>query len=726
MLRSVFEGRNLIVRCENCQSEFSLEDAQVPHDGMTVRCSVCAYVFKVEPTGAPTETGWQIRTTDDMLFTSPDIDTMVRWIEEGRLHPDDSVSRTGRNWLRIGDMAELSHLFDQSDAVPVFTPVVAPAERSAEKELGPVPTFGGARDAAESAPVVRGESGLLGVAGLDQPAVGAPKASPSGLLQSGPVTRGTVPPADASSAVASGVVEASGPPPAAATLPRPVVQPAVASPAPLPEKSGRTSPVLVAILAIGVVGGIAMGVPSIRNAILQIPETVEARPGAGNQRGAAAADQSDEGRAKQDVLVGAKASLVHLGVSAVGDAEIAIQKAVDGGEVGAEEYQQMRLMQAELFSSRGLAYEMAAAATEDDIDKAGLREKAKADSEKASGIAEDFGENTPKGSRLQSIRALVRLLEGAGAEEVAGLLPDEGAQEAHLIVKGASVWRDANPQVKRQLVRDLEEIDKPSGLEQSLLALALLHSDDPEGAREIAKHLEAQADDSPVAVAVLASLGREEVADTEKSATEGGEDPPGDRVADGAADTGDDGKSEPVAVVKKKKKAGGGGGGGSLDALISKGCGQVRSGKYAAGVKTMLKAFDRAPGDLDVMVCLAEGYEGMGSASSAATFYERVLKRSPNHRVALRKSAALSAKRGSVKKALKLYEKLLKLEPGNTTAKAYVDKHAKPAPAPAGGGTTPLPPSGGTTPAPPAGGTTPTPPAGGPSGGATPPAGTGG
>ncbi|MCJ8270685.1 MAG: hypothetical protein MJK04_14940, partial [Psychrosphaera sp.] len=60
----------------------------------------------------------------------------------------------------------------------------------------------------------------------------------------------------------------------------------------------------------------------------------------------------------------------------------------------------------------------------------------------------------------------------------------------------------------------------------------------------------------------------------------------------------------------KKKKTGGGGGYSSLDALISKGCGQVRSGKASAGVKTMLKAFDRAPGDIDVMVCLAQGYEG--------------------------------------------------------------------------------------------------------------------
>jgi hypothetical protein len=40
-----------------------------------------------------------------MLFTSPDIETMVVWIEEGRLHPDDSVSRTG---FRLSNRTQLA------------------------------------------------------------------------------------------------------------------------------------------------------------------------------------------------------------------------------------------------------------------------------------------------------------------------------------------------------------------------------------------------------------------------------------------------------------------------------------------------------------------------------------------------------------------------------------------------------------------------------------------
>src|SRR5690606_20602506 len=78
-----------------------------------------------------------------MLFTAPDVATMMRWIEEGRLHPDDSVSRTGRNWLRLGDMAEFAHLFGPDVAEPVFRPIDGKSEISALEEVGPPPDFGG-------------------------------------------------------------------------------------------------------------------------------------------------------------------------------------------------------------------------------------------------------------------------------------------------------------------------------------------------------------------------------------------------------------------------------------------------------------------------------------------------------------------------------------------------------------------------------------------------------
>ena len=68
---------------------------------------------------------------------------------------------------------------------------------------------------------------------------------------------------------------------------------------------------------------------------------------------------------------------------------------------------------------------------------------------------------------------------------------------------------------------------EPSGLERSLLALALMRSDDPEGAREIAKHLEAEAEASPVAQAILDALGRgeDDGADKGEESTESGDEP---------------------------------------------------------------------------------------------------------------------------------------------------------------------------------------------------------
>jgi predicted Zn finger-like uncharacterized protein len=99
----------VIVRCPNCGTEFGFDDRQVG-EGVTVRCSVCKHVFKVmsSPAAAP---AWQIRTTDETSFTAPDLATLREWIAEGRLTPDDQVSRTGRNWMRLGEMPELADLF---------------------------------------------------------------------------------------------------------------------------------------------------------------------------------------------------------------------------------------------------------------------------------------------------------------------------------------------------------------------------------------------------------------------------------------------------------------------------------------------------------------------------------------------------------------------------------------------------------------------------------------
>lgn len=131
----------MLVRCANCQTEFSLDDRQVGPDGASVRCSVCAYVFRVEAPSSR-EATWHIRTVEDLSFTSPDLPTLRQWIREGRLHPDDEVSRTGRHWLRLGDMPEFSGAFRGFGGLPEVFVEVAAESGGAMEELGPPPSFG--------------------------------------------------------------------------------------------------------------------------------------------------------------------------------------------------------------------------------------------------------------------------------------------------------------------------------------------------------------------------------------------------------------------------------------------------------------------------------------------------------------------------------------------------------------------------------------------------------
>ena len=110
------------VSCENCEASFSLQEREAPPGGLSVRCTVCQYVFRVGPGVAPHEDlGWQIRTNDDLLFTAKDVQTLRQWANEGRLQQDDRVSRTGQTWIRLGDLPQMASVFQPTPA-PVLTP----------------------------------------------------------------------------------------------------------------------------------------------------------------------------------------------------------------------------------------------------------------------------------------------------------------------------------------------------------------------------------------------------------------------------------------------------------------------------------------------------------------------------------------------------------------------------------------------------------------------------
>lgn len=214
----------MIVRCPSCQTEFSLDDRQVGPEGATVRCSVCSHVFQVD---AGIEQGgdqpWQIRTVEDLLFTAPDLSTLVSWIREGRLHPDDEVSRTGRHWLRLREMPEFASTFSGFENLnPVVAPAAGPDDRPVTQEFA-------------RSQIVEG------MGGAEPPMPATPSSMLEAVTQA-VGTGGTIAPSMPGPAPAPPI----GPPPAAAPPPSapPAAPPAMAPPpaAPPPAPSGVGPP----------------------------------------------------------------------------------------------------------------------------------------------------------------------------------------------------------------------------------------------------------------------------------------------------------------------------------------------------------------------------------------------------------------------------------------------------------------------------------------------------
>ncbi|HLT36266.1 MAG TPA: zinc-ribbon domain-containing protein [Enhygromyxa sp.] len=694
----------MIVRCENCGTEFGFDDRQVG-EGITVRCSVCKHVFKVESPSAASA-GWQIRTTDAMSFTAPNVATLREWIDEGRLHPDDQVSRTGRSWMRLGDMPEFARAFAGFEDV---APVVSPVRPTAPAKPPPAPSSMATLPPAR--PPVAPQS--------QRPTLSPPRSAPapaaapvaSNRPPSAPARapeRPVIPPStrapnvvddddvldvdeddETVAAMPAVTREPSGPRRTEQARQRPEPEPAAPKPAPKPQaklddvepddldddldddfvgKRRGISPGLIAFLGVIAAVGIMFGVPSIRTKLLSLGQG-----GGSDQQQPAEPVIGPEIRA-------AEQALEQLGTAALARAEADLQRAIDAGSADAATMAAMKVTLADLLLSRAIAYQMAAALDADQRES--FRRRAAEDHEAGKRLIDSL-EGAPDVDRLAEVRALARLAAGRPDAEVLPLVPDD-AIETKLIVQAAILWQDLDAPVPVGLVAGLGELRTRSGLGESALALALVRAKDTVGARNAAERLLVGAEDQVVALAVRTHLGADE--SEAETGTEGGEtggaeaDPSDDpTVAKAPPRPGDDGGSAGAA------NEGSGGSGASFDKLVERGCKQVRSGEADAGIKTLMRAFDLKDNNLDVLVCLADGYAAKGQNTQAVNFYDRALQQSPANLPALRGAAKLAAKSGATDRAKDLYERLLAADPQNATAKAYLAKHAPqdtPAPEP--------------------------------------------
>ena len=145
------------VRCEKCQTEYELDEARLKPGGVTVKCTNCGHMFKIRkrsptnvgasipgdraktasggalraradslldeaPTSQAYEDGptnvdrqWLIRLENGEQKSCRELATLQQWIVACVVSRASLISRTGKTWKRLGDIAELAQYFDIAD-----------------------------------------------------------------------------------------------------------------------------------------------------------------------------------------------------------------------------------------------------------------------------------------------------------------------------------------------------------------------------------------------------------------------------------------------------------------------------------------------------------------------------------------------------------------------------------------------------------------------------------
>ena len=120
------------VKCDRCGAEYEFDDSRVIEDGVSVQCSSCGYLFRirkksagvVQPLAQDTRLRtdvagrdrlWMVRKPDGTVLVFKDLAVLQKWISENNILRDDEISRTGENWKRLGDIAELASFFQPFD-----------------------------------------------------------------------------------------------------------------------------------------------------------------------------------------------------------------------------------------------------------------------------------------------------------------------------------------------------------------------------------------------------------------------------------------------------------------------------------------------------------------------------------------------------------------------------------------------------------------------------------
>jgi predicted Zn finger-like uncharacterized protein len=129
------------VRCEQCRTEYHVDEQQLTEAGVAVKCTNCGHVFLVKKAAVAVSMAvppeiedfatsaqavaaphlgegskeWKVRQANGNVFNVQELTTLQKWIVERRVQRDDEISLSGENWKRLGNIAELEPFFQVVD-----------------------------------------------------------------------------------------------------------------------------------------------------------------------------------------------------------------------------------------------------------------------------------------------------------------------------------------------------------------------------------------------------------------------------------------------------------------------------------------------------------------------------------------------------------------------------------------------------------------------------------
>lgn len=356
-----------------------------------------------------------------------------------------------------------------------------------------------------------------------------------------------------------------------------------------------------------------------------------------------------------------RAALQAMDPAALRKMEANLHQQMQREDLGQNARNRAKFLLIELLTERALQLSLAATLTPQDAQM--LLDAARSDVMRARTLfdADPFKSVDPV--RRDVVLLRLEFAEGRAVKELKARVPATGAAPTQALLAAAPLWRDAHdpvtPAVLEQLRSDIETLERsqtPCVLLKEALAVAQLRSGQRDAARRWATARLEHAMSDPVARRI------EDVALRDEEAQRG---------TGGVVDGTELAETETDDARANKEL----GADASADALLNRGCRLVEKGASAAGIRVLQRALEKEPQDLDVMLCLAQGYARSGDQAKSLLFFERILLRSPRHRSALYGAATQAAAQGLHDKASKHYRALLEVSPGHGPAEAYLEVH---------------------------------------------------